>query len=198
MQVVQADLLLISGGLLLLILVSVVVTLIWIKRREKEQIQMARELKADKRRSGGIQVQDPSRPSTVDPAPEPKAEAEPASSESPKLDTEPGLKPAAKPAAMYAPKKGNVVTSKTREELDQMMGSVKSLSRELEQAPEVDVSDDEVKSKLQDSSLIQGLADTLITQVRTEEDKTGKFSKMMVEGHLLFEDELIDPEEEEK
>jgi len=81
------------------------------------------------------------------------------------------------------------VTEKTREEMFEMISQVKSLTQEISRPDfsQLDPNDEELK-KLQESELVKNLADTMISEVHTEGPDNKKFSKMMLDASLFFDE----------
>lgn len=81
------------------------------------------------------------------------------------------------------------VTDKTRDEMFEMISQVKSLTQELARPDfsQLDPNDEELK-KLQESELVKNLADTMISEVHTEGPDNKKFSKMMIDASLFFDE----------
>ncbi len=90
-------------------------------------------------------------------------------------------------------KKNSMVTEKTREQIAQVVDSVKTFSFDgrtrVAPSPEGRA---QIEKKLDDSELILGLAQTLISEPVIDQTSDGKFTKMTIDGALLFEDEMID------
>ncbi len=86
-----------------------------------------------------------------------------------------------------------VVTEKTREEMFEMISAVKSLTKEMPRPnlDEVDMSDEEIK-RLNESGVVEGLADTLMSKVQTDEIEGKRFSKMTLDASLFFDESDVD------
>lgn len=83
-----------------------------------------------------------------------------------------------------------VVTEKTREEMQDMFSSVRSLTGEQkrEEAWNEEELDQEAREKLENSGILHSFAEALVSQVKIEESEYGKFSKMSVDASMLFEE----------
>jgi len=121
-----------------------------------------------------------------------------------KITTATGSRKATGPAAIRASEKTTLevkrpttthkkmdanLTDKTRDEMFEMISQVKSLTQELARPDfsKLDPDDEELK-KLQESELVKGLADTIISEVQTEGPDNHKFSKMMLDASLFFDE----------
>ena len=82
-------------------------------------------------------------------------------------------------------KKEVTITEKTREEMSDLIGNVKSVTREFKISKEqkVDI------EGLRDSGVIDALSEDWVSKVSSEDSPEGKFSKMMVSAELIFEEE---------
>lgn len=98
-----------------------------------------------------------------------------------------------KPPPTVHKKVDAVLTEKTREEMFEMISQVKSLTQEIQRPrlEEIDLSDEEVK-KLNDSGVVRGLIETLMTEVQVEESNGEKFSKMTLDASLFFDESDVD------
>jgi|GEM_PF-3602333 len=97
---------------------------------------------------------------------------------------------AAKPLFPLQPKKESVITEKTREEIDQMISTVTSVTSEMKR-PDYQAMNEEEMEALKDTDLIRSLAQTLVSDVVSEDDPAGKYSKMTVDGSLIFDEEDV-------
>lgn len=79
------------------------------------------------------------------------------------------------------------VTERTREQIQNVVSNVKSIS--LEERKTLEPSKESIEAELKDSQIIQSLADTLVSQPHTDETEAGRFSKMMVDASLIFDPE---------
>jgi hypothetical protein len=86
-----------------------------------------------------------------------------------------------------------VVTEKTREEMFEMISQVKSLTQEISRPKleDVDMSDEEIR-KLNESGVVKGLIETLMSDVQTDEVQGQKFSKMTLDASLFFDESDVD------
>jgi len=95
-------------------------------------------------------------------------------------------------------KKDVKVTQKTKEEMTGIISSVKSLTNSELNMPIKDPKKEaEEMQGLQDSEVLQALAETMISEVSTEESDKGKFSKLSLEASLLFDESDIPPDLQE-
>lgn len=92
-----------------------------------------------------------------------------------------------KPGSSPFPKKETIVTEKTRENMTGLIGSVKSIQTSSDTG---DTSKDEINSKgLEESGLIQTMAQDMVSQVTSDGESHQKFSKMSLDASLIFDDE---------
>lgn len=90
-------------------------------------------------------------------------------------------------------KKDMHITEDTRNEISGIFQSITSVQSAEIKEEEVDV------DALHQSGVLEALAQTMISEVQTEDAKEGRFSKMTVEAALLFdESDFETPKEEEK
>jgi hypothetical protein len=99
-------------------------------------------------------------------------------------------KESAVPRETGALKKDVKITDKTRTEMDGIFSSVKSLA---EESPKSETGSVDIEA-LNTSGVIEAFAQSMVSDVTSEESKYGKFSKMTLEASLLFDDD----EEEKK
>ncbi len=98
-----------------------------------------------------------------------------------------------KPPPTVHKKVDAVLTEKTRDEMFEMISQVRSLTQEIQRPKpeELDLSDDEIK-KLNESGVVRGLIETLMTEVQIEESNGHKFSKMTLDASLFFDESDVD------
>lgn len=99
----------------------------------------------------------------------------------------------------------SVVTEKTRESIQNLITGVKSISREEAEQLSEDLSEQDLE-QLRESQIIHKLASTLVSEVKVEEAKEGKYSKVSLDASLFFDEEDVnffekefewDPEDED-
>lgn len=117
---------------------------------------------------------------------------EPPSPSSPKPSS-PASPPAKTLKPTYQPPKQAVVTEKTRSDIDQMITGIRSLAQEMDVNHLKDLDDDDPEiQKLRESDIVVKLAETLVSDVKTEVDEVGKYSKMSLDASLFFDEEDVD------
>lgn len=94
-----------------------------------------------------------------------------------------------RPAVTSVKTKEVVVTERTREEMFEMLSGVKSLTQEMSRPnfDDIDLTDSEI-AQLKDNEIVKSLAETLLSDVQTEEVKGQKFSKMSLDASLFFDE----------
>lgn len=92
------------------------------------------------------------------------------------------------PVQSTAIKKEVKVTQKTKEQMSGIIASVKSLGAPEATTPATPEKQAEEIKALQDSEVLQALAETMISEVSVEETKDGKFSKLSLEASLIFDE----------
>ncbi len=96
------------------------------------------------------------------------------------------------PSGLGKPK-SSAMTEKSRDEIQEVMSSVSSLTRELKHSKveKVEESEDEVV-QLKESDIVQALAETLISEVKVDETQQGRFSKVSLDASLFFDETDVD------
>lgn len=84
------------------------------------------------------------------------------------------------------PRKDLVVTERTREQMKDVIAGVKSIPLPSKASEPVTA---EQMNDLKESEVLSALAQTMISEVETEETDLGRFSKMTIEAQLIFDDE---------
>lgn len=95
-------------------------------------------------------------------------------------------------------KRETKITEKTRQEMTNVITGVKSITSAQ---PRPDLTPPEELQKaaeaLQSSEVVSALAGTLVSEVATDQTETGKFSKLSLDGTMLFDESDLPPDLDE-
>jgi hypothetical protein len=91
-------------------------------------------------------------------------------------------------AAVNVPRKEATVTPRMREEISELISRVRSIPESVQQ----ERTDESEKQQqiLEESGVLQALAQTLVSEVEIDQTEQGKYSKLSIDALLLFDEEI--------